>query len=595
MREMALAKRISVAIGCVLVAACGGGSSGSGVDSAPPLATNSPPHIVGAPPVIAQVGQPYEFAPTATDADGDTLTFAIENRPEWATFSPITGKLEGTPPPTASPVYPRIRISVSDGKAISELPAFDLSVPSLPSANTAPTIGGQPARSVVVGNSYEFIPQVSDADGQTLAFLVTGKPVWAQFDSATGRLWGTPTAADIGTHGGIEISVSDGVARTALPVFDIAVTGGSAPGPANRAPAISGAPATSVAADQAYSFRPVASDPDGQALTFSIGNKPSWVTFNASTGQLSGTPTAANIGPHSNITITVSDGAASASLPAFSITVVANNNPPDIGGTPPTAVSAGQSYSFTPIARDPDGHSLTFSIVNKPAWGSFSRTTGRLSGKPTADQAGSYANVLISVTDGIAQDSLPPFTVVVDAPNRPPVISGSPLASVSVGRAFDFTPVASDPDGQPLTFSIANKPSWAAFNTSSGRLNGTPSVADAGSYAGVVISVSDGTDRVSLPSFTLTVQQVQHGSATVSWTPPTANTDNSPLVNLRGYRIHYGTASGNLNQRLDLPTPGITSAVVEDLAPGTWYFAVTAYNTSNVESALSNVRSKVIN
>jgi hypothetical protein len=73
------------------------------------------------------------------------------------------------------------------------------------------------------------------------------------------------------------------------------------------------------------------------------------------------------------------------------------------------------------------------------------------------------------------------------------------------------------------------------------------------------------------------------------------NTDNSPLVNLQGYRIHYGTASGNLNQRLDLPTPGITSAVVEDLAPGTWYFAVTAYNTSDIESARSNVRSKVIN
>jgi hypothetical protein len=380
-----------------------------------------------------------------------------------------------------------------------------------------------------------------------------------------------------------------------LPVFDIAVTSGSAPGPANRAPAISGTPAISVAVGQAYSFRPAASDPDGQALTFSIGNKPSWATFDASTGQLGGTPTAANIGLHSNITITVSDGAASASLPAFSITVVANNNPPDIGGSPPTVVEAGQSYSFTPIARDPDGQSLTFSIVNKPAWSSFNRTTGRLSGKPTADQAGSYPNVLISVTDGIAEDSLPPFTVLVDAPNRPPVISGSPAVSVSVGRAFDFTPVASDPDGQSLTFSIANKPSRAVFSASSGRLNGIPTAADAGSYAGVVISVSDGTDSVSLPSFTLTVQQVQPGSATVSWTPPTANTDNSPLVNLRGFRIHYGTGSGNLNQQLDLPTPGITSAVVENLAPGTWYFAVTAYNTSNVESALSNIRSKVIN
>jgi hypothetical protein len=496
MREMDQWKRISVAIVCALVAACGGGSSGSDNDPAATLATNSPPQIAGVPPVIAQVGQPYEFAPTATDADGDTLTFKIQNRPDWATFSPITGRLEGTPPPTASPVYPRILISVSDGKAISELPAFDLSVPSLPSANAPPIIGGQPARNVVVGNSYEFIPQVSDADGQTLAFLVTGKPAWAKFDAATGRLWGTPTAADTGTHGGIEISVSDGVARTALPVFAIAVTSGSAPGPTNRVPAISGTPVTSAVAGQAYSFRPVATDPDGQALTFSIGNRPSWV----------------NVGSHSDITITVSDGAASASLPAFSITVVANNNPPDIGGLPPTVVEAGQSYSFTPIARDPDGQSLTFSIVNKPAWGSFSRTTGRLSGKPTSEQAGSYPNVLISVTDGIAVDSLPPFTVLVDASNQPPAISGSPSTS-----------------------------------------------------------------------------------ATVSWTPPTMNTDNSPLVNLKGYRIHYGTGSGNLNQKLDLPTPGITSVVVEDLAPGTWYFAVTAYNTSNIESALSNVRSKVIN
>ena len=87
---------------------------------------------------------------------------------------------------------------------------------------------------------------------------------------------------------------------------------------------------------------------------------------------------------------------------------------------------------------------------------------GRLS-EPTAAQAGSYPNVSISVTDGAAQDSLPPFTIVVSAPNRPPVISGSPATSVTVGQAYSFTPTASDPDGQALSFSIANRPSWATF------------------------------------------------------------------------------------------------------------------------------------
>ena len=380
---------------------------------------------------------------------------------------------------------------------------------SRPAANTAPTISGTPAASIVAGNAYEFIPQAVDPDGQTLAFSVTGLPAWATFDSRPVGFWGTPAAGDVGTHGGIVISVSDGVASASLATFSIEVTAGTTPGPSNRAPTISGTPAglgdgrpgLQLHADR---IRP-ASDPDGQALTFSIANRPTWATFNTATGRLSGTPTAADVG--------------------------------------------------------------------------------------------SYTNVSISVSDGAAQASLAPFTIVVSAAavaNRPPVISGTPPASGTVGQAYSFTPTASDPDGQALTFSIANRPSWASFNTSTGRLSGTPTAANAGSYSAIVISVSDGTASASLPSFTLTVQQVQTGSATISWTPPTTNADGSPLTNLRGYKIYYGTNSSNLTQVLDLPNPGISSGVVENLAPGTWYFAVTSYNSSNVESGRSNVTSKTI-
>jgi len=191
---------------------------------------------------------------------------------------------------------------------------------------------------------------------------------------------------------------------------------------------------------------------------------------------------------------------------------------------------------------------------------------------------------------------LPGFTLtVVAAANRPPVISGNPATSVTVGQSYSFTPTASDPDGQALSFTIANKPSWATFNSSTGRLSGTPTAGDAGTYPGIVISVSDGTASASLPGMTLTVQQIQMGSVTLSWTPPTRNTDQSALTDLKGYRVKYGTSAANLDLSVDLPTTGITSVVIEDLAPGTWYFAMTAYNTSNVESDLSNVASKVIN
>jgi Putative Ig domain len=84
---------------------------------------------------------------------------------------------------------------------------------------------------------------------------------------------------------------------------------------------ISGTPATSVTVGTNYSFTPTASDNDGGALKFSISHAPAWAQFNATTGQLSGSPTATQTGTTMNIVISVADGTATAALPAFSITV----------------------------------------------------------------------------------------------------------------------------------------------------------------------------------------------------------------------------------------------------------------------------------
>ena len=91
---------------------------------------------------------------------------------------------------------------------------------------------------------------------------------------------------------------------------------------ANRAPSISGSPATTAYVGKTYSFRPTASDPDGNKLTFKIARKPGWATFSSSTGTLSGTPATSQVGSYSNIVISVSDGIVTKSLPAFTIKVV---------------------------------------------------------------------------------------------------------------------------------------------------------------------------------------------------------------------------------------------------------------------------------
>ena len=266
-----------------------------------------------------------------------------------------------------------------------------------------------------------------------------------------------------------------------------------------------------------------------------------------------------------------------------------------IGGTPSTNVVAGASYSFTPTASDPDGDTLTFSVANRPSWASFSNTTGQLSGTATTGNVGIFSGIVISVSDGTLTSSLPAFAIAVSAPaNPPPTISGTPATSANAGTAYSFTPTAADPNGNPLTFSIQNPPSWASFNTQSGNLSGTPGSGDAGTYSNIIISVSDGTSTASLAAFSIIVTQVANGSATVSWSAPTQNTDGSALTNLAGFNIYYGTSASNLNQSVQIANPGLTTYALGNLAPGAWYFAVNAYTTAGAESALSSIASKTI-
>jgi hypothetical protein len=364
------------------------------------------------------------------------------------------------------------------------------------------------------------------------------------------------------------------------------------------APRISGTPPSSVVVGSSYSFRPTASDADGNKLTFSISNKPSWASFSSSNGTLSGGPYSNHVGTYSGIVISVSDGSSRVSLPSFSIVVKANSNKsPVLSGTPATTAKTGTAYAFQPTGKDPEGRALTWSIRNKPSWASFSTSSGKLSGTPTT--TGSFSAIIIAATDGVTTTSMPTFGITVSGTssggtNSAPTITGTPSLSGKVGTAYNFTPTAKDANGDKLTFSIANKPSWASFSTSTGALTGTPSAT--GTSSGITIKVTDGKASASLAPFAIAVTSgsTSTGSATLSWTPPTRNTNGTTLTNLAGYKILYGTSSSSLSKTITVSNPGLTSYVVDNLSSGTWYFAIKAYTSSGTESAASNVGSKTI-
>jgi hypothetical protein len=84
------------------------------------------------------------------------------------------------------------------------------------------------------------------------------------------------------------------------------------------------------------------------------------------------------------------------------------------------------------------------------------------------------------------------------------------------------------------------------------------------------------------------------GSVSLTWNPPTHNMDGTPLSNLGGFRVYWGTKHGEYPHSVTIDNPGLASYVVEQLAPANWHFVVTAITTNGMESPHSNVFSKTI-
>jgi hypothetical protein len=267
-----------------------------------------------------------------------------------------------------------------------------------------------------------------------------------------------------------------------------------------------------------------------------------------------------------------------------------------IAGSPSTSIVAAHYYSFQPSAYNTSGRTLVFAVSGKPSWASFNSASGRISGTPLIANVGTTFGIVVSVSNGLQRAALPGFAVkVLPLPKIAPTISGTPAATVVVPLAYSFQPAAKDSNGLRLAFGITNKPSWLSFDGSTGRLYGTSSPAVIGTYSNIGIVVYDGYQKAMLPAFAITVKPTAGvptsptGSVTLSWTPPTENTDGSSLTDLAGYNIYYGTTATNLVSKDHIGNPGLANYVIEGLIPGRWYFEMAAYSAIGSESAHTQI------
>ena len=508
---------------------------------------NDPPVFTSTAPTAATQGVAYTYTATATDPDGNTLTFAAPTLPAWLTLSGAT--LTGTPGQANVGTH-SVTLTVSDGTAAPVAQSFQIVVAD---ANDPPVFTSTAPTAATQGAVYTYTATANDPDGNTLTFAAPTLPAWLTLSGAT--LSGTPAQANVGTHS-VTITVSDGTAAPVAQSFQIVVAD------VNDAPVFTSTAPTAATQAVLYTYTATANDPDGNTLTFAAPTLPAWLTLSGAT--LSGTPAQANVGTHA-VTITVSDGTAAPVAQSFQIVVADANDPPVFTSTPPTAATQGVLYTYTAAATDPDpGSTLTFAAPTRPAWLTLSGAT--LAGTPGQANVGTH-NVVITVSDGTAAPVAQSFQIVVANVNDPPFITSVPPTSVDEDVTYRYTLIAVDPDGDPLTVAAPTLPPWLVF-TPPATITGTPTDLQIGVH-NVSMTVSDGLAPPVLHTFQVTVRAVDD-SPVIAPIPDQTGTEHTPLsLNLAQFVTDADTPPALLQFTTTSPLPAGLSLGIGGLLTGT--------------------------
>jgi outer membrane protein assembly factor BamB len=456
----------------LLMVGCGGGGGQQVLVS---------PAITSAASATFTVGTPGSFAVTVSGYPAPTLTES-GTLPGGVSFNAATGVLSGTPATGTGGTYP-LTFTASNGVGANATQSFTLTV------NQAPAITSAASATFTVGAAGSFTVTTTGFPAPALnaSGALPNGVTFADNGNGTAALSGTPAAGSTGTYP-LTFTASNGVGANATQSFTLTV---------NQAPAITSAASATFTVGTPGSFAVTVSGYPAPTLTES-GALPGGVSFNASTGVLSGTP-AAGAGGTYPLTFTASNGVGSNATQNFTLTV--DNPVPTLASLTPTSINSGSpdttvaitGTSFVPSSVvQANGTNLTTSYVSAT----------QLSATVPAAMLVNAGNLTVTVTTpspGGGTSSGQTFQVLAVVTLSPP----SP--SVLTGQSQTFTVSVSGTSNQSVTWSIqgAGTGNSTVGTISSAGVYTAPAVVP--NPPSVTIVATSNFDNVSAGTTTLTV------------------------------------------------------------------------------------------
>lgn len=398
---------------------------------------------------------------TASDIDGDALTYQVVSQPS-------NGSLTGTAPNlnyTPNENYfgnDSFSFSVNDGTVNSTEASVSIVINSV---NDAPRITSFPITIATLGLDYFYQLVVVETEGDSLNFELVNSPDGMSISPITGLISWTPTESDIGDHL-VTVRVSDSHSASDTQSFTLEVSGKP-----NKKPAITSTPINTATVNEAYLYSIIATDPDSDPLTYSLVNGPAGMTVSLITGQVHWLPAAEQTGQHS-VSVSVEDGYGGKTSQTYLIDVeLGSNTAPQITSIANLSAEEGQLYSYQVEAIDSENDPIEFALIQSPQGMVISRETGLISWVPS-DVAGQTYSVQIRVFDSKLAFDDQEFTLTPSAStnNSAPEINSTAPLSVDEDSLFSYQVTASDADGDELSFVLNNAPQGATINQNSGNI-----------------------------------------------------------------------------------------------------------------------------
>ncbi|NEZ66600.1 tandem-95 repeat protein [Leptolyngbyaceae cyanobacterium CCMR0082] len=435
----------------------------AGVANNRPVINNSPRDAIG-------LGDDYVFQVEATDPDNDPLTYSLTQKPEGMTIDENTGLVVWPAEQTQLGEY-SFTVKVEDGRgAVAEV-SYTVNVVQQ-TVNGTPTITSTPSFVATIGDQYIYEAEATDPDNDPIVWSLVSGPVGLTLDETTGRVSWTPTVDQFGFHEVI-IEAIDAQGASFQQGFGLNVSSTNAP------PLITSAPPTLAFGGTVYTYDLQASDPNGDALTYSLTVAPDGMTIDESTGLIEWTPTPAQLGTQT-VTVSVADGRGGVVEQTYSLNVASDspNLPPQITSRPAFGATAGQDYTYQLEATDPENLAIRYQLLEGPAGMTVDEATGLLTWAPALADVGSY-QVKVVALDPLDLGATQTFTLTVGDGNQQPNLNNRPDTNALVGQTYSFDLDVTDPDGDAVTYTLEDGPEGMTLDNL-GRLRWTPTAEDVG-------------------------------------------------------------------------------------------------------------------